>query len=160
MLKHFASEELQHCFTYMGRWHVHRMNFYQDTMLHLWRNELLRLLRNIFIVIGKKKRTRQSTSENIPPLKIGHEFCIYALTQNHRMAWVGRDLKDHESEGLPSARQGLQPPHLLDQVAQGPIQPGLEHLQGRSIHNLSGQPVPAPHHSLSKKKKKKTSPNI
>jgi len=33
-------------------------------------------------------------------------------------------------------------------AAQGPIQPGLEHLQGRGIHNLSGQPVPAPHHSL------------
>ena len=48
-------------------------------------------------------------------------------------------------------RQGHQPPHLiLDQVAQGPIQPGLEHLQGWGIHNLSGQPVPAPHHSPGK----------
>ena len=26
----------------------------------------------------------------------------------------------------------------------GPIQPGLEHLQGWDIHNLSGKPVPAP----------------
>ena len=35
--------------------------------------------------------------------------------------------------------QGHQPPHLiLDQAAQGPIQLGLEHLQGRGIHNLSG----------------------
>ena len=50
----------------------------------------------------------------------------------------------------PPARQGHQPPHLLDQVAQGPIQPGLEHLQGQGIHNLPGQPVPAPHHSLGK----------
>jgi len=41
----------------------------------------------------------------------------------------------------PPCRQGHQPPHLLDQVAQGPIQPGLEHLQGQGIHNLSGQPV-------------------
>jgi len=47
----------------------------------------------------------------------------------------------------PPAGQGHQPPHLLDQVAQGPIQPGLEHLQGRGIHSLSGQPVPTPHHS-------------
>jgi len=31
-----------------------------------------------------------------------------------------------------------------------PIQPGLEHLQGWGIHHLSGQPVPAPHHSHSK----------
>jgi len=38
------------------------------------------------------------------------------------MAWVGRDLKSHE------------PPHLiLDQAAQGPIQPGLECLQGWGI---------------------------
>ena len=46
-------------------------------------------------------------------------------------------------------RKCHQPPKLvLDQVAQGPIQPGPEHLQGWSIHSLSGQPVPAPHHSL------------
>ncbi|EOB01623.1 hypothetical protein Anapl_10518, partial [Anas platyrhynchos] len=25
---------------------------------------------------------------------------------------------------------------------------GLEHLQGWGIHNLSGQPVPVPHHPL------------
>jgi len=55
------------------------------------------------------------------------------------MAWVGRDLKDHEAP-TPCHRQGLQPPYLmLDQAAQGPIQPGLEHLQGWGIHSLSGQ---------------------
>jgi len=36
---------------------------------------------------------------------------------------------------------------VLDQVAQGPTQPGLE----QGIHKLSGQPEPAPHHSLSEK---------
>jgi len=47
--------------------------------------------------------------------------------------------------------QGHQPPYLTpDKAAQGPIQPGFDHLQGRGIHNLSGQPVPAPHHSLGK----------
>jgi len=52
----------------------------------------------------------------------------------------------------PCHRQGCQPPHLiLDQAAQGSIQPGFEHLQGWGIHSLSGQPVPAPHHSLCKK---------
>jgi len=52
---------------------------------------------------------------------------------------------------LPCHRQGHQPPHLiLDQAAQDLIQSGPEHLQGQSIRNLSGQPVPAPHHSLSK----------
>jgi len=39
---------------------------------------------------------------------------------------------------------------VLDQIAQGPIQPGLEHLQEQGIHSLFGQSVPAPHHSLSK----------
>ena len=49
----------------------------------------------------------------------------------------------------PCYRQGHQRPHLIqDQAGQGPVQPGLEQLQGQSIHNLSGQPVPAPHHSL------------
>jgi len=55
------------------------------------------------------------------------------------MAQVGRDPKGHES---PPSRcmQGHQPPHLIPaQAAQGPIQPGLEHLQGQGIHSLSGQ---------------------
>jgi len=39
------------------------------------------------------------------------------------MAQVGRDLKDHEAP-TPCHSQGHQPPHLiLDQAAQGPIQP-------------------------------------
>ena len=51
----------------------------------------------------------------------------------------------------PIHRQGHQSPYLiLDQATQGPIQPGLEHLQGRGIHSLSGQPVPAPHHFIVK----------
>ena len=66
------------------------------------------------------------------------------------MAWVGRDLKDHQAP-TPYRMQGHQTPHLiLDQATQGPIQPGLEHLEGWGIHNLSWQPVPAPHHSHSK----------
>ena len=56
------------------------------------------------------------------------------------MAWAGRDPKDPRVP-IPCHRQGRQPPHLiLDQAAQGPIQPGLEHLQGWGIHNFSGQP--------------------
>jgi len=66
------------------------------------------------------------------------------------MAWVGRDLKDHQA---PTSLPQAGPPTStfnVDQVAQSLIKPGLEHLQGRGIHNLSGQPVPAPHHSLCK----------
>ena len=48
----------------------------------------------------------------------------------------------------PCHRQGQQSAHLiLDQAAQDPIQHGLVHLWGPGIHKLSGQPVPAPHHS-------------
>lgn len=48
-------------------------------------------------------------------------------------------------------RQGCQPLDLvLEMIAQGPIHPGLKHLQRQGIHNICGQPVPAPHHTLSK----------
>ena len=39
----------------------------------------------------------------------------------------------------------------LDQAAQSHIQPGLECLQGSSIHNLLVQPVPVCHHPLCEK---------
>ena len=58
------------------------------------------------------------------------------------MAWVGWDLKDHP---VPNPYHG-QDGHLLDQVTHGPIQTGLEHLQGWSINNTPGQPVPVSHH--------------
>ena len=66
-------------------------------------------------------------------------------SQNHRI------IKSLELEGiikghlvhLPCNEQG----HAqVDQVAQGLIQPHLESPQGRSMHHVSGQPVPVPHH--------------
>ena len=71
-----------------------------------------------------------------------------ALSQNQRMAQVGRDLKDHQASTLP-LQAGL-PASTFNTRPGCPIQPGLEHLQGRGIHSFSGQPVPAPHHSHSK----------
>jgi len=59
-------------------------------------------------------------------------------TQNHRMAWAGRDLKDHRVP-TPCCGQSCQsqaPGH----VAQDPIQPGLEYCQGWGISSFSGQP--------------------
>jgi len=57
------------------------------------------------------------------------------------MAWVGKDLKDHQVPN-PCHWQGHQSSDLvLDQTAQGPVQPGFEHLW----EWLSGQPIPAPH---------------
>ena len=61
------------------------------------------------------------------------------------MAWVGRDCKEH-----------LVPAPLLavgraaDQAAQGPIQPGLECLQGWGFYSFSGQTGPVTHQPLSK----------
>ena len=75
------------------------------------------------------------------------------LSQNHTITeWPGLEGTSRiVNLQPPHHRYGNQPPHLiLDQAAQGPIQPGLEHLQGRGIHNLLGQPVPLPYHSLGK----------
>jgi len=57
-----------------------------------------------------------------------------------RMVWIGRNLRDHLVTTTPP----------LDQVAQSPVQPGLEHCQGGAINSFSGQPVPVPHHPHSK----------
>jgi len=48
--------------------------------------------------------------------------------QSHRMAWVGRDLKHHPV-----------PTPCMDSATQGPIQPGLECLQGWGTHSFFGQ---------------------
>jgi len=47
----------------------------------------------------------------------------------------------------PCHGQGQLP---LAQVAQSPVQPGLEHFQGGGSHSFSGKPVPGPHQPHSK----------
>ena len=80
----------------------------------------------------------------------GPLFCIpkhsldplITVSQNHRITeWLGLEGTSRIMKLQPPRhRQGHQPPHLiLEQTAQGPIQPGLEHLQGQGIHSLSGQ---------------------
>jgi len=55
------------------------------------------------------------------------------------MGMVRRDLKDHQvPTSLPQAGPPSPPDLVRDHVAQGPIQPDLEHLQGWGIHSLSG----------------------
>ena len=69
---------------------------------------------------------------------VGSDFLCRALgarfSQNHRMALVGGDLKDHPVP-TPSHGQGCQPP---GQAAQDPIQPGLECLLVSSLQVLEG----------------------
>ena len=62
------------------------------------------------------------------------------------MILVGGGLKNHLAPTLLCERGHLP----LDQVAQSPIQPGLEHFQGAGIHNFSRQLVPVPHNTHGK----------
>lgn len=57
----------------------------------------------------------------------------------HGMAWVGRELKDHQVLTLCHRQCCQQLDQILDHIAQGPIQSGLDHLQWWGIHSLSGQ---------------------
>ena len=73
------------------------------------------------------------------------------LILNHRI--IERLVLEGTSEIIkfqpPCCRRGSQLLNqALDQAAQGPIQPGVEHLQGWGTPSLSEQPVPAPHRSL------------
>ena len=60
------------------------------------------------------------------------------------MVWVRQSLK-YLLVPTPCHEQEHPPP---DQVAQGHIQPAIEHLQGWGIRNFSEQPITAPHHCL------------
>lgn len=72
---------------------------------------------------------------------------LWLLQFNHRIACVGRDLKDHP-DLISCHRQGCWPLNqAVDQAAKGPIQTRLENLKGLSIHNLSVQPVLEPFHT-------------
>ena len=63
----------------------------------------------------------------------GHSYLSCSIIE-----WLGLERTSRIIKLQPSCcRQGHQPPHLIpDQAAQGPIQPGLEHLQGWGIHSL------------------------
>jgi len=59
--------------------------------------------------------------------------------QNYRMVCVGREIQDHP---VPTSCYGWCC-HLLDQVAQKPIQLSPECFQGWGVHSFSGQLIPA-----------------
>ena len=75
---------------------------------------------------------------------------IASLSYNHRIIeWFGLEgtLKITWIQP-PCHEQGHLP---LDQVAQSPIQPGLQHFQGGGIHSFSGQHLSVPYNTHSKK---------
>ena len=94
---------------------------------------------------------KQNSQKQAEALSTASFLChCYLFSQNHRATeWCGLEGTSRIMKLQPLYhRQGHQPPYLiLDQAAHGPIQLGLEHLQGWGIHRLSGQSVPAPHHS-------------
>ena len=61
------------------------------------------------------------------------------------MVFVGGDLKDHLVP-TPLPQAGLS---ATSSGCRGPIQPGLECLEGWGTHSFSGQPMPRPHLPLS-----------
>jgi len=96
---------------------------------------------------GKPSRWRRILGEeNVPTsyLSHGHSYGCLQNAINHRIT---------ECFGLEGTFRGhpAQPPcseqgHLhLDQVAQNPVQPGLECFQGWGIDHPAGQPVPGFH---------------
>ena len=62
-------------------------------------------------------------------------------SQNHRIAKGGKDPQDHPVQPF-ALHQWLS----LNHVPQHNIQTLFEHLQGRWLHHLSGQPIPVPDH--------------
>jgi len=63
---------------------------------------------------------------------------VFKITasENHRTLGAGRDFCGSSSP-TPLLKQGY-----LEQAAWDVVQMGLEYLQRRRLHNLSGQPVP------------------
>jgi len=76
--------------------------------------------------------------------KISNELKLLLMlqSQNHRMLGVGRDLCGSSSP-TPLRKKGHP-----EQAAQDLVQAGLEYLQRRRLHNLSGQPVAVLHHYM------------
>lgn len=93
---------------------------------------------------GEAKNKSQDTQLRMPSgWKL--EKYLEKYSQTRRKAKVGRHLKDNPVS-TPLSRDICH----LDQVAQSPIHPGLEHLQGSGIHSFSEQTVPKPPYPMSK----------
>jgi len=77
-------------------------------------------------------------------------ICGCHINENHRIIecfGLEGTFRGHLAQPTCSEQGHLQ----LDQVAQSPVQPGLECFQGWGLHYLSGQPVPVFHQPHGKK---------
>jgi len=101
----------------------------------------------------------RSNLERCPSSRGGHHHAaVLPSRESSKAAQLGCH-RIIECFGLEGTFRGhlAQPPcseqgHLqLNQVAQSPVQPGLERFQGWAISHRSGQPVPGFHHPQCKK---------
>lgn len=72
-------------------------------------------------------------------------FVLAEIEQNPRVVLVERHLKD-KFQPLAMGQRDIP----LDQVAQDPIQPVLQQVQGWNVHHFSGKCVPVPQHPHNK----------
>jgi len=90
-----------------------------------------RIMFSLFLILG-----------GCDMLNVGYQKGNYP---NHRIIecfGLGKTFKGHLVQRPCHGQGHLQP----DQVAQSPVQAGLEHFQGWGINQLSGQPGPGLHH--------------
>jgi len=90
-------------------------------------------------LVSLKRKEIEKIGREVEPRK-KREVRGVTESQNHRMVGVGRDLC-----GSSSPTPVLKQDHL-EQAAQDHVWVGLEYLQRRRLHNLSGQPVPVLRH--------------
>ena len=88
----------------------------------------------IMAVLKLRRSRRKNASFSLKSVL----YSVYGVTesQNHRMVRVGRKLCGSSSTS-PLLKQGH-----LQQAAQDLVQAGLEYVQRRRLHHLTGQPVP------------------
>uniref|UniRef100_A0A8C3TPT0 Inositol 1,4,5-triphosphate receptor associated 2 n=1 Tax=Catharus ustulatus TaxID=91951 RepID=A0A8C3TPT0_CATUS len=106
----------------------------QVEAFHSLREEAASLKSNLEEAISEQQKLRDVNAALASTCQLLQE-----KVEDHKKNSLGRDFKE---KLIPSPCHG-QGHLLLSQVAQSPIQPGLEHCQGsRGRHSLSGHPVP------------------
>lgn len=111
------------------------------------RSNLVSVISTLWVEIPSKDKSTDvyTTTSNFLIGSVKQYFFLFYFIESQWFVLEGalRIIQFH----TPMTSQGC---HPLHQAAQGPIQPGLEPLQGWGILNFSGHPVPVSHHSLSK----------
>ena len=105
-----------------------------------------RLARREHLLLKKERQEAALTLCNAisTPCYFSAPFTVQLLSYDRIIecfGWEGT-FRGHLAQPPCNEKGHLQ----LDQVAQSPVQPGLECFQGWGLHYFSGQPVPVPHY--------------